>query len=73
MIEFCRPDHISYDKFLLPISQFNLLTTADSGIPLYAHVPELTQWPKLIEVALKLQCGAWVNSTVIYGMCNCTL
>ena len=35
MIKSCRPDHISYDKFLLPLSQFNLLTTADSAIPLY--------------------------------------
>ena len=40
---FCRPDHIGYDKFLLPLSQFNLLTTADSAIPLYTRVPELTQ------------------------------
>ena len=33
--QFCRPDHISYDKFLLPLSQFDLLTTTDSAIPLY--------------------------------------
>ena len=29
MIEICRPDHISYNIFLLLLSQFNLLTTAD--------------------------------------------
>ena len=72
-MEFCRPNHISYDKFLLPLSQFNLLTTADSAILLYTRVPELTQWLKIIEVALLLQCYAWVSSTVIYGMRDCRL
>ena len=26
---------VSYDKFILPLSQFNLLTTTNSAIPLY--------------------------------------
>ena len=29
----------------------------------FTRVPELIQGPKIIEAALYLQCGAWVNST----------
>ena len=46
MIESRKPDHISYDKFLLPLHQFNLQITADSAILFYTRVPELTGWGK---------------------------